>query len=505
MQEGRSAGGLMTAHGTSRAGGVVMRVAAVNRAAQAAAGIMPGLALSDARARLPDLRTVPAEPAADAQALQALAAWCGRWTPWTAADEAGLAAAGPEHGVWLDITGAAHLFGGEAALLTDLVGRLRRFGFAARAALADTPGAAWALGRHSGKPTRIVPPGRQRAALARLPVTGLRLDAADAEALERLGLRSIGDLYALPRGALGRRFGAGVLRRLDQALGRADEPISPRQPVTPICARVAFAEPIASVDAIAHATRRLLDTLCARLEKKDLGARCLALTLYRVDGKVEHIAAGTSAPARAPKHLMRLLEEQLEAVDPGFGIEVMTLDAPRTERQDAAAVPLDGLALGEVGDSGVLSALVDRLGSRYGLENVRRLGPQESHVPERAQRAVSPLAPPAAWDWANTKRRPLRLLPRPEAVEAVAMVPDDPPVMFRWRRVLHRVVRAEGPERIATEWWRRGAGDRDETKEDAIRDYYRVEDAEGRRFWLFRDAVYRPGMTPGWWLHGIFG
>ena len=495
----------MTARGTSRAGGVVMRVAAVNRAAQAAAGIMPGLALSDARARLPDLRTVPAEPAVDEHALQALAAWCGRWTPWTAADEAGLAASpSAEHGVWLDVTGCAHLFGGEAALLDDLVGRLRRFGFAARGALADTPGAAWALSRHSGKPARIVAPGRHRTALARLPVAGLRLEAADAEALERLGLRTIGDLYALPRGALGRRFGVGVMRRLDQALGLSDEPISPRQPVTPTCARVAFAEPIASVDALVHATRGLLDTLCDRLEKKDLGARRLALTLYRVDGKVERIEAGTSAPARAPKHLMRLLEEQLEAVDPGFGIEVMTLDAPRTERQDAAPVPLDGLALGVSGDNSALGTLVDRLGSRYGLESVRRMGPQESHVPERAQRAVSPLAPPAAWDWAAVKRRPLRLLPRPEAVEAVAMVPDDPPVMFRWRRVLHRVVRAEGPERIATEWWRHRTADMGDTAEDAIRDYYRVEDAEGRRFWLFRDALYRPGMTPGWWLHGIF-
>ena len=494
----------MTARGATRAGGVMMRVAAVNRAAQAAAGIVPGLALSDARARLPDLRTVPAEPTVDAQALRALAAWCGRWTPWSAVDEAGLEAGLATHGIWLDITGCAHLFGGEAALLDDLMGRLRRFGFAARAALADTPGAAWALSHYGGKPSRIVAPGKQRTALARLPVAGLRLDEGDAEALERLGLRTIGDLYGLPRGALGRRFGAGVLRRLDQALGRADEPISPRQPVTPHRARIAFAEPVLSLEAIAHTTRRLLDELCAGLEKEDLGVRRLVLTLYWVDGKVECVEAGTSAPVRVPKHLMRLLEERLETVDPGFGIEVMTLDAPRTEHLAAAAMPLDGLAPGAAGESGVLSALVDRLGSRYGLESVRRLGSRESHIPERAQRTLPPLAPPAAWDWATAQRRPLRLLPRPEAVEAVAMVPDEPPVMFRWRRVLHRVVRAEGPERIAAEWWRHRAGDSAETEEDAIRDYYRVEDTEGRRFWLFRDALYRPGTTPGWWLHGIF-
>ncbi|MDP6591290.1 MAG: DNA polymerase Y family protein [Alphaproteobacteria bacterium] len=507
-------------------GGSVMRVAAANRAAEAAAGIVPGLALADARARLPDLRAVPAAGAADMEALAALGDWCGRWTPWVALDAAGPhAVLGAGHGLWLDITGCAHLFGGEAALLNDMARRLARFGFAARAALADTPGAAWAVSHHGAakreraRHGHVVAPGKTGAALAKLPLKGLRLAAAEADGLERLGFRAIGDLYGIPRGALARRFGEGVMRRLDQALGREDEPLSPRRPVAPHRVRQDFAEPIASREAIAVTARRLLGELAGVLEAAGQGARRLELTLYRGDGKVERIAVGTSAPVRAPSHLMRLLAEPLGALDAGFGFDSVALAASICEALAPAQLALDRQTattqsnlLAQDGtdndNDSEVARLIDRLGGRLGLANVRRLALFQSHIPERAALSGVAAAPPPSAQishWPAGRQRPLRLLPRPEAVEAVAMLPDAPPLMFRWRRMLHRVTKAEGPERIAAEWWHAEGAQPLGGEADSMRDYYRVEDDRGRRFWLYRDAPYRPGMAPGWWLHGLFG
>ena len=513
-----------------------MRVAAANRAAEAAAGIVPGLPLTDARARLPDLRAVPAEGGSDMEALAALGDWCGRWTPWVALDAAGAdAVLGAGHGLWLDITGCAHLFGGEAALLNDMARRLAHFGFAARAALAATPGAAWAIARHGAmchggaRHVHVVAPGRARTALAKLPLKGLRLAPVEAEGLERLGFRAIGDLYGIPRGALARRFGEGVMHRLDQALGREDEPLSPRRPVAPHRVRQDFAEPIASREAIAATARRLLDELAGVLEADSQGARRLELTLYRGDGKVERIEVGTSAPVREPSHLMRLLAEPLDALDAGFGFDSVALAASLCQSLAPAQLALDprlpatassaadaeaqNLFTQEDGDEEV-SRLIDRLGGRLGLANVRRLALFPSHVPERAvvsgaaaaPMATGPSNPPAQMShWPAGRQRPLCLLPRPEAVEAVAMLPDAPPVIFRWRRLVHRVTKAEGPERIAAEWWHAEGAAPLGGEADSIRDYYRVEDDRGRRFWLYRDSPYRPGMAPGWWLHGLFG
>ncbi len=506
-----------------------MRVAAANRAAEAAAGIAPGLPLADARARLPDLRVVPAAGQADMAALAALADWCGRWTPWVSLDTAGPdAVLGASHGLWLDITGCAHLFGGEAALLEDMLRHLARFDFTACAAIADTPGAAWAVSRYgatkrgAAKNGRVVASGKTRAALAKLPLGGLRLGAAEADGLERLGFRAIGDLYGIPRGALARRFGDGVMRRLDQALGRADEPLSPRRPVAARRVRQDFAEPIASREAIAATVRRLLDQLEGLLTAAGEGARRLELCLYRGDGKVERIAVGTSAPARAPAHLMRLFAEPLDEIDAGFGFDSVALAASLTQPLVAAQLALNSQPMvpqnlfeqGGAGDDGgeEVARLIDRLGGRLGLGNVRRLALFPSHIPERAAIFASASACASAaipqtqsGHWPAGRQRPLRLLPRPEAVEAIAMVPDDPPVMFRWRRILHRVVKADGPERIAAEWWHAEGAAPLGGEADSIRDYYRVEDERGRRFWLYRDALYRPGMTPGWWLHGLFG
>jgi protein ImuB len=500
-------------------------VTAVNGAAEAL-GIVPGLPLADARARHPALAVAEADPAGDAAALARLAQWCGRYSPWTAPHGA--------DGLWLDVTGCAHLQGGEASLAAEVVARLAEAGIAGRVAIADTAGAAWAMARCGGGATAILPPGGARAAIAALPVAALRLDPALALELERLGLRYIGDLYPLPRAALAARFGDAVAERLDQALGLAPEPLSPLPPRPMRWARRRFAEPIASPEAIAAATRALLETLCRRLAEERLGARRLALTLYRVDGTAEERAIGTARPSRDPRHLLRLLAERLGDVDPGLGIEDMVLAAravetlaaaqlrlavlerpaslPAARAENVVAFPVGkpvawqharGLLAAEGRDRdgtdpAELAALIDRLANRLGQQAVGRLVPQESHVPERAARFVPAFATDGG-AWRHDPARPVRLLPRPEPIKAWALVPDDPPNQFEWRRRMHLVRCADGPERILGEWWR-GADDAAE-----LRDYYRVEDEAGRRFWLYRDGLYRSeGLPARWFLHGLF-
>ena len=482
--------------------------------------------MADARALEPALRVVDAALAADARALTALADWCGRYSPWTA--PSGLEAGGAG-GVWLDVTGCAHLFGGEAALLADLLRRIRATGYTAQAAIADTPGAAWAVARFGEDagigplgaivpPDAIVPPGDQAAVLAALPVAALRLTPAQREDLDRLGLRRIGALLALPRAGLAARFGNALPRRLDQALGHVDEPISPRRPAPVLRLRLAFPEPVAQLDAVKEAARRLLAAMDQRLEATGRGARRLELALYRTSGQVDTVAAGTSRPSRAPDHLMRLLAEQLDRL-PETGaldslVDLVILAVQRSEPLTAAQDAFADDPARRGADPAALAALVDRLSSRLGAASVIQLQARESHVPERAQVAVPAPARPlggnavagplAAAPPGPTAPRPPRLLPRPELVTAVAPVPDDPPVLFRWRGRVHRVVRADGPERIGPEWWRTAA-------DTMTRDYYRIEDTQGQRFWLYRHGLYRPGSegggaaAPQWYLHGLFG
>ncbi len=466
-------------------------VLAANRAAETG-GVTAGLTLADARALLPRLKVFEHDPSAEHRLLARLARWAERYTPWVQIDH-GEEGAGA--GLWLDLTGSAHLYGGEAVLLDDLIRRLGRQGFAARAALADTPGAASALARYGSDGDRIAPEGGAAEALAPLPVAALRLASADADGLARLGFRRIGDLYLLPRASLARRFGPRTLRRLDQALGRAEEPVSPRRAETPHRVRRLFAEPIAQPETIAWAVKRLIAELKPLLEADGMGARRLELVCHRVDDTLQGLEIGASRPARDPDHLFRLFALKLERIDPGFGIEAMTLIARRAEPMDPRQLGLEARAAAADG-AGDLAGLVDRIVGRLGADAVRRLDPRDSHWPERAQAAVPVFAPLATAAWPEDKARPPVLLPRPEPIEAVAILPDSPPSQFRWRRRLHRVRAAEGPERIAPEWWR-----------DSIsrcRDYYRVEDEDGRRFWLFREGLHGEEETrPRWWLHGM--
>ncbi|MHB2170226.1 DinB/UmuC family translesion DNA polymerase, partial [Alsobacter sp. R-9] len=361
----------------------------------------------------------------------------------------------------------------------------------------------------------IVPPGGEAAAVSPLPVAALAIDPAIAAALGRLGLKTVGDLAERARGPLAARFGTALIDRLDRALGRAEEPIAPRRPLPACTAERRFAEPIGHADDLHRSILALAGDLAGILQRRGEGARRLELVFFRADGAVRRLPVATGRPVRDPATVLRLYREVLDSladpVDPGFGFDVMRLGALAVERMDAVQTGLD--AAGD--DEEALADLADRLAARFGRRRVLALSPQESHVPERACLAepVQGLARPAAqgrdagpgpgWaDWTiagEPPSRPIRLVDPPERIEAVAEVPDGPPVRFRWRRVVHAVHRAEGPERIAPEWWR-ATGDAPPT-----RDYFRVEDEAGRRFWLFREGLWsRETTAPRWFLHGLF-
>ncbi len=466
-----------------------LTVVAANRAAHVL-GLRPGMPLAHAQAMVPGLEVAVADPEGDADALADVAAWCLRYSPLTAPD--------PPDGIWLDVTGCAHLHGGEEAMLKDLLGRLGRSGVTASAAVADTPGAAWAVARHARDPVTVVPPGGQADAIALLPVAALRLPGETVAGLRRLGLDLIGQLVSTPRGPLARRFGAEALRRLDQALGSAPEPITPVVPPEAVQHTLAFREPLLTAEALRLAIGGLAEAVCAGLERAGLGARRLDLLFERVDDATKVLRAGTARPTRDPRHLARLLGERLEEVDPGFGVAAMRLVVALAEplAPAQAAVPLAGGAGAEVD----LAPLVDRLAARFGAARVFHVLPVESDVPERSARRAPPLADPGHAVWPSGLPRPVRLLAPPQPVEVLSVLPDQPPAAFSWRRVRHRVRRADGPERIAGEWWRRDGERR------AVRDYWAVEDEAGQRFWLFRRG---DGADPAtgdltWFLHGIF-
>ena len=509
------------------------------------------MALADAHALVPDLRAVEHDPAGEAKALAALADWCGRYSPWTAVD--GIEADGAG-GIWIDISGAAHLFGGEEALIADLTHRLDRLGYAVRAGLADTPGAAWALARFgvpAGAHWRLAPAGAE--ALAPLPVAGLRLAPEAHAGLIRLGLRTIGDVLPLPRAGLAARFGAEPVRRIDQALGRIEEPIAPRPPAPASRLRLAFPEPVARPEDVEAGARRLLAALCERLERAGRGVRRLELALYRVGGHVDRAAVGTSRASRDPGHLMRLLAASLERLPERTEataesmVDLLVLAVLESQPLAPVQTALDRKSGdgGSVEDAAALAALNDRLVSRLGAAAVRQLRARASHLPERAQvptpvggggsgkHRSSPNPAPSrgrahgvgaapedplppcgrgpGWrvDKPNTHPgtqagpRPVRLLAPPQPVAAMAPVPDDPPRLFRWQGRMYRVARADGPERLAPEWWRGPVTPGSDGQ--TTRDYYRVEDAQGRRFWLYREGLYGTGAAPRWFLHGLFG
>jgi protein ImuB len=485
-----------------------LRLSAVNDAA-AALGLHVGMALADARAMYPKIAVADADERADLVLLDAIADWCDRYTPLVGLDV-------PD-GLTLDISGCAHLFGGEAALAADLARRLSAQGIQARVAVADTVGCAWATARFSSSlPQRgrvvgeadrvgIIATGDERDTLSPLPLAALRLSSGTIAALSQVGLKHIADVLDLPRAPLAARFGTQFVRRIDQALGRADEPITPRLPVPAAIAEQRFADPIALERDVLGTIEKLAGKLSPLLERRGEGARLLQAALFRTDGKVFRIEVGTSEPLRDPARIRHLFADRLgvigDEVDPGFGYDMLRLAALATERREPAQT---GLASPD--HAAELAHLIDRLGARFGLRRVTRLVPQDTHIPEFAVAAMPahmnacPTAPrPGHVEHDSlAPTRPIRLFARPEPVEAVAEVPDGPPVRFRWRHVLHEVAQAEGPERIAMEWWRDAAGN------VLMRDYFRVESREGLRVWIFRKWLNDPDEPTSWFVHGVF-
>jgi protein ImuB len=459
-----------------------------------AQGLSPGQTLTAARAVCPALVPIDADPVADEAALVSLAAWCERYTPMAAPD--------PPDGLWLDVTGCTAVFATEAELVQDLAARLERNAVPCRLAIAGTTGAAWALA-HAGEDRAVLAPGQEKAALTDLPVTSLRLDAGTVTGLRRLGLRTVRDLLRIPRAQITSRFGAQPMLRLDQALGAIEEVIDWPRPPIEWHERLAFAEPIGTPDDLARALSQLTERLCERLSEQDKGGRHFVARFFRVDEVVPRISVSTALPVRDAGYLLKLLREKLDSVDPGFGIEVIALEAETVAPLQAPQAQLIDIAAQDAADR--LAGVVDTLTNRLGSNRVSRVAPYASHVPERAVQHIPPLTlKQPSWMNDPSAPRPIRLFRRPEEIEVIAPVPDDPPIRFSWRGVAHRVRAAAGPERIAAEWWRgRRSGKRPET--DLIRDYYRVEDSDGARFWIFRAGLHAPDRTPRWYLHGLFG
>lgn len=444
--------------------------------------------LTEARALCPDLRVETAAPDRDAAFLAGLGRWATRYTPWTAADGA--------DGLLLDISGCAHLFGGEESLLADLARRLSGFGFDAHLALADTRGAAWGLARHGTAPTVICPAGTTRDALADLPPAALRLGEEVVMGMGRLGLERVGDLLALPRAGLARRFGIGAVRRLDQALGVEPEPLTPAPPPPSRAARLSLPEPIATVDAVMAAVDRLVGRLCARLETRGEGLRGLCLTLRRVDGGAQQTVVGLARASRDRALILDLCTRRVRGMDAGFGIDLVRVEVrdvePLNLRQGEAHDLWDGDAPEA---SAHLDALLSRLGGRLGFDRLRRFQAVDTHLPDRRYR-LRPIraVPPPPGPVRPTPPRPLTLCaPEPLTVADAGR----PPVAFHWRGTRFETVAAEGPERIAPEWWRD-----DPAWTGGLRDYWRVQTRGGRRLWLFHLPQRRAGAD--WFVQGEF-
>jgi protein ImuB len=453
-------------------------------------GLHPGMPLTQAQALVPGLETRNAEPEADAAFLARLGLFAARrWTPRSAVSD--------PLGLWLDISGTAHLFGGERRMCLRILRFCARLGVRAQIAVAGTPGAAHALARHGSDPVTLCPPGGEAQAIAALPVEALRIEEAALALTRRTGIATIGDLIAIPRGPLARRFGQSMLTRLDQALGRSGEAFEPIVPEEPPGAVLRLLEPIATAEAIDQVLRDLLNLLMTDLEEQGLAARSLVLTCTRVDDEEQSLAIGTARASRDIAHLHRLFAMKIEEIEPGFGIEAMRLTALRCE-------PLGPQPIGQGLDASApvpdLGQLVDRLTMRLGSRALFRSSSVESDVPERSVRKVAPLE--EGQGWPEHWPRPVRLLSPPERVDKVlAELPDQPPIRFSWRGQTHIVRKADGPERVYGEWWKR------RQEADNVRDYFQVEDANGARFWLFRrgDGTDPRTGDHSWWLHGAFG
>jgi protein ImuB len=457
-------------------------------------GLYKGQPLANARAMVQPLAIVPADEKADAALLDGIADWCDRFTPLVSLDA-------PD-GLFLDITGAAHLFDGETAMLAAITKSIDGQGFAVQGAIAGTSLAAHALARYAA--ATIAPPGGEAQVVAPLPITALECNDKTLRALRHAGLKTVGMVAGRLHSELSERLGTSFVTRLKVMLGAEEKPLQPRRALPDLMAEQRFAEPIITEEMIAASLLQLVQHLSQILEREGRGARMLEAAFFRADGKVERIAVKTGEPLRDPKVMLRLLRQRLDALadplDPGFGFDLIRLEALLAEETKPATISFDS----NENTRRQIGLLVDRLSARFGEHRVQRFVPQDTHIPETSSVAV-----PAQdndfgqQNWSlkrlsgDPPRRPLRLLEKPEEISVpLSEVPDGPPLRFRWRRAQFQVTRAEGPERIAMEWWK---------KAGLTRDYFRVETQGGQRFWLYRDGLYRQnGFAPRWYLQGLF-
>jgi protein ImuB len=447
-------------------------------------GLKPGMAAADARIIAPGIQLMDSKPGRNVKFLKGLAEWCLRYTPLVMVD--------PPDGLLLDVTGCTHLKGGETEFLKDMVGRLRALGYTVRPGMADTIGCAWAVAR-CAETGLIVPPGGQRKALMELPPASLRLSIEILIKLNNLGFYQIESIIHWPKSSLKRRFGPNMVLRLYQALGKEAEFLLPLKEPLPYSERVALLEPITTRPAIEQAVHTVIDLLCKRLYGEGLGLRSAVLTYYRIDGKSYQLTIGTNHPSQRTDHIFKLFELQLDQVAPGLGIELFTLDAPKTEpASDKQSLLWNGKPSA---DSEQVAELLDNIAARVGTTNIHRYLPQEHHWPERAAANTTDLTETPESEWSEDTIRPVQLLDPPEAIEAMALTPDYAPKQFVYRNQRHIIVSADGPERISHEWW---------TEDGGYRDYYVAEDEEGMRYWLFGTPNDAPGQIRRWFIHGYF-
>ncbi|PRD47772.1 Y-family DNA polymerase [Sphingobacterium haloxyli] len=455
-------------------------VTAANRRARAE-GIVPGKVLADAKTILPELEALPDDPPSTAKLLESLAEWCLRFSPVAAVDV-------PD-GIILDISGCAHLWGGERPYLDHIVGRFAKGGYGARVAIADTVGAAWALA-HFGTQDAIAESGQESLVLEDLPPAALRLDPAVLARMEKLGFRRIGQFIQMPKSMLRRRFGDALLLRLGQAHGTEPEALEPVVPELPYQERLPCLEPIRTATGIEIALQTLLENLCSRLSKEGRGMRSGILKGYRVDGNIQQIHIGTSRASHNPEHLFGLFALKIPTIEPALGIELFVLEAPLVEE---APKPQEVLWETKGGRTQV-AELLDTIAGKVGMDVIHRYLPQQHHWPERSIRATASLDEVPDTEWPVDKLRPLHLLSLPEPISVMVVLPDYPPMLFTHKGRTYKLAKAEGPERIEQEWW---------ITDGRPRDYYRVEDEKGGRYWLFRSGHYGEG-EPEWFLHGFF-
>ncbi len=447
-------------------------------------GLYAGMVVADARVILPDVKVIDDDITITDKLLKKLCLYCIRFTPVTAVNAA--------DGLILDVTGCAHLWGSEKLYLKAIINKLKSFGFHVRVAMADTIGTAWAISRY-GKIKAIINSGEQKEALMNLPAAALRLETDIVERIQKLGLYTINSFMNMQRSALRRRFGEQLLLRLDHALGYEEEFIQPLQPLEPYTERLPCLEPIQTATGIEIALQRLLETLCKRLQKEGKGLRVASFKSYRIDGKTESISINTNHASNNATHLFKLFELKISSIEPALGIELFTLEASKVEdiipTQETFWTANSSLESKEVAE------LLDHFESKFGNNIIHRYLPDEHHLPERSIKLANSLKEKPTISWRDDKMRPIQLLQQPQSIEVTAPIPDYPPMNFRYKGKLHKIKKADACERIEAEWW---------LTPGLHRDYYIVEDEEGKRYWLFRLGHYTADKTPAWFIHGFF-